>query len=119
MSASAEIGKHGEQLAKQFLLNKGLDLVEQNYQTKTGEIDLIMQDADIVVFVEVRLRSNTRFGEGLETVVQHKQTKLLRAATQYLLDTDQYERVFCRFDIISIDGQQQISWIKDAFENTY
>ena len=106
-------GKSSEQLALRWLQKQGLKLLHQNYHCKSGEIDLIMRDDEHVVFVEVRYRSHATFGSAAESVTPDKQRKLLRAAEHYL--QRQSRTPACRFDIIGIDAQQRIQWIKNAF----
>jgi putative endonuclease len=119
MPTSREIGMQAEQKACEYLEKQGLILLEQNYLKKTGEIDLIMQDKEYIVFVEVRLRNNQDFGAGFETVLTPKQNKLMRTAVLYLLETNNYDKAYCRFDIVSMTDQDKIEWIKAAFEASH
>ncbi len=108
-------GSAAENLAMKHLQAQGLRLMERNFRARGGEIDLIMQQDDSLVFVEVRFRQSSDYGSPAETVTPHKQQRLIRAAMQYLqrhaLD------VPCRFDIVAISGsrQERIEWIRDAF----
>jgi putative endonuclease len=114
-----EIGAEAEKLAQEFLLENGMSLVESNYQIKGGEIDLIMRDEPHLVFVEVRYRKNTRFGSGADSVDFRKQSRLIKAATSYMLNETSTAHTPARFDVISItssDTQPEIEWIKDAFQ---
>lgn len=88
-----------------------------------GEIDIIAKDQLELVFVEVRLRNNTRFGSGADSVTADKQRKLARAARYYLLahNTSEQEPI-CRFDVLSLrqphyakGTRWQVQWITDAF----
>jgi putative endonuclease len=111
-------GSAAEELAMRHLQGKGLRLKERNFRTRVGEIDLIMQQAQTLVFVEVRFRQSSNYGSPAETVTPHKQQRLIRAAMHYLqrqgLDQP------CRFDIVAISGsrQQTIEWIQNAFQLT-
>jgi putative endonuclease len=78
------LGKMGEQLAAKYLTNKGYHLISQNFRLPGGEIDLIFEKDGIIVFVEVKLRSNELFGTGEEAVTYFKKRTLLRAARLYL-----------------------------------
>lgn len=112
------IGNRAEDIAKQFLQDKGLKFIQQQYQTKMGEIDLIMKDKQELVFIEVRYRENTTFGEPYETVNRQKQQRLIRTAQYYLQYQTQAILPACRFDIVSISGSQltpKITWIPNAF----
>ena len=108
-------GLAAEKLAATFLLNHGLKLVTQNYHCRFGEIDLIMRDAKTLVFVEVRLRSNSAFGSAGASITPQKQQKLIMTAQHYL---QQYGECACRFDAILMNktNLQSIEWIRNAFE---
>ncbi|CAC9527619.1 UPF0102 protein YraN [uncultured Gammaproteobacteria bacterium] len=98
-----------------------MQLIEQNYLTRFGEIDIIMivQDEQVLVFVEVRYRQNARFGSAIDTVTTNKQEKLIRAAKLYLQAHNEYGEFICRFDVIGLESNlkyPKITWIKDAFE---
>ncbi len=113
-----DAGDQGEALALHHLQAAGLKLLQRNYRCNGGEIDLIMSDTRTLVLVEVRFRSDRRFGGAAASVDRVKQKRLLRAA-QHLLQTHaEYRRYRARFDLVAIDGSgagAQISWIKDAF----
>jgi len=114
-------GQAAEQQAKSYLEEQGLTTVCENFRCKSGEIDLIMQHADTLVFIEVRLRTNPHFGSGAETVGYSKQQKLIRAAAFYLQKHRLTDKVACRFDIISAARSPQgelfsLEWIQNAFQ---
>lgn len=109
-------GQLAETKARLFLEKNGLRFLEKNYRCLAGEIDLIMQDETFHIFVEVRLRKNARYGNGAESITQSKQQRVIRSATHYLQKKKLLGRVDCRFDVLAIDGEQQIEWIKNAFE---
>jgi len=113
------IGLLGESEAQEYLKSHGLTFVEKNYKIKAGEIDLIMEDGEHLVFVEVRLRGNADHGSSIETVTPTKQQRIIRTAKHYLQATQQYDKVPCRFDVVGIDAHQKITWIKDAFQVKY
>ena len=116
---SVAIGIEAERLARLYLEKRGLKCLECNYSCKMGELDLIMLDGKYRVFVEVRKRRYDTFGSGLESITPHKIRCLYRAATHYLLGKNLYDKVDCRFDIISMDKFDDIEWIKNAFELVY
>jgi putative endonuclease len=95
-------------------MNKGLELIARNACFRVGEIDLIMREGEVFVFVEVRLRQTSRFGGAAVTVNIAKQKRLIRAAQCWL--QAQPFRVWpdCRFDVVAIDGGR-IQWIPHAF----
>lgn len=111
-----ETGIQAEQLACQHLQAHGLLLRDRNYHCPAGEIDLIMQDADSLVFVEVRFRKNSHFGNGAESITRQKRRKIIATASHYLQHSR--SRHACRFDVVSISGgrkQPDIEWIRNAF----
>lgn len=110
-------GPGAEQLASAFLQQKGLRLIDKNYRTRYGEIDLIMSDGSELVFVEVRLRRNAFFGGGADSVTQKKRLRIVAAAKQYL---QSYPRMpACRFDVIALNAldANHIEWIRNAFDD--
>lgn len=111
-------GLHYESLALQHLRRHGLRPVTRNYRCPPGEIDLVMLDREVLVFVEVRFRADSRHGHALETIDHRKQQKLLRAAQYFLLQHKQHAQRPCRFDVVGIDqtaGQLQFRWLHNAF----
>lgn len=109
---SRAIGNEGERRAEKCLLAKGLRILERNYSTRRGEIDLVALDGDTLVFVEVKARAAARFGLPQEAVGALKQRRLVKAAQAYLLERG-WEGP-ARFDVVAIlDGD--IEHITDAF----
>lgn len=116
-TAKQRQGRAAEQLAQRFLQQQGLRRVTSNYHCRHGEIDLIMRDDDGLVFVEVRYRSRTGHGSGLDSIDHFKQQRLLQAARHYLAKHPRWLNRPCRFDVISIDGALEMSavhWISNA-----
>lgn len=93
-------------------------IVARNYRTRggTAEVDLITEDADTLVFVEVKTRGTDRFGAPEEAVDAEKRRRILRGASHYLIHTDQ-ERPKVRFDIVSVifGDIERVEYIRDAF----
>mgnify|MGYP001421304437 CR=1 FL=1 len=114
---SVLIGKKAETLALHYLQQQGLKLIECNFHSRRGEIDLIMQTVSQLVFVEVRYRKHQDFGHPAETVTFYKQTKLLKAAHDYLHKTPALQNIDYRFDVVCIVGTSntQVEWIQNAF----
>ncbi|MBL4681239.1 MAG: YraN family protein [Pseudomonadales bacterium] len=106
------LGNAAEQQAQIYLQKKGLTLIKKNYTCRVGEIDLIMEDDNCLIFIEVRLRTNPLYGTGADTVTIAKQKKIIKTAQLFLLSYDIGNRD-CRFDVISID--KDIDWIQHAF----
>ena len=119
-SFKRQIGNNAEKIALDYLSKQGLQLIEQNYLTPLGEIDIIMLDKNNneLVFVEVRYRQNTKFGAPEETINQNKQLKITKTAQRYLQHKSQYQNFTCRFDVVGVKFNlkyPKIDWIKNAF----
>ena len=110
-------GKAAEHLAATYLQHQGLKLLESNYRSRFGEIDLIMQDGKEIVFVEVRLRSNNAFGGAGASITPAKQQKLVRTAEDYQM---RHGVSACRFDAVLLESldTRQLQWIRNAFETS-
>jgi putative endonuclease len=112
-------GNQAETLAQRHLERQGFSLVTRNFSCKTGEIDLIMQDREMLVFVEVRYRKETGLGSPLETITSAKQRKLNRAAQFFLQQHYGNRWPPCRFDAVGISGELDasptIEWVANAF----
>lgn len=118
---SRQSGAQWEKTAESYLRSQGLKLLQRNFSSRFGEIDLIMEENDTVVFVEVKYRKSSQHGSGAEAVTYHKQNRISRTAGWYLVMNLHRAEQNCRFDVISIDPQksdQGISWIRDAFYST-
>jgi len=110
-------GHEAESLACDYLQQQGLRLLTRNFRCKLGELDLVMQDHDSLVFVEVKYRTRQDYGHGSEAVDRNKQAKLIRTAQVYLQQHPEYLDSPMRFDVISIDGnRQKIHWLANAFD---
>ena len=111
-----ERGRRAEQWAAQYLQRQGLQLVAQNYRSRYGEIDLIMQDGATLVFVEVRLRRNAGFGGAAASIDAHKQQRIVRTAQQYLAGLSRTPP--CRFDALLLDDDagSNPQWLRNAFD---
>jgi len=110
LPTSVSLGRDAEARALNFLLQHGLTLIEKNFRCRTGEIDLIMRDAHILVFIEVRSRKDRRFGGAAASVGLLKQQRLWRSAAFYLLRFRKPPA--CRFDLVAIDGDD-LRWMKN------
>ena len=111
-------GAAGEAKAQAYLEEAGLRLVARNVRYRDGELDLVMQAGEMLVFVEVRQRRNAKFGGAAASVTPVKQQRLWQAAQRFLLDNPAWQRAPCRFDVIAIDGTNQdarINWLQNAF----
>ena len=111
-------GQLWETRAERWLARRGLQTIERNYHTRLGEIDLIMRDADALVFVEVKFRKSNDYGSGAEAVTAQKRQRLIRTAQYFLSQHPSANERPCRFDVISIqDGMiPRYEWIQNAFD---
>ncbi|MCX7913213.1 MAG: YraN family protein [Thermodesulfovibrionales bacterium] len=110
------LGIKGEDIAIAYLKRKGYCILNRNYKTPYGEVDIITKDNDTIVFVEVKSRSTLSYGEPFESVDYRKQERLRKSALFYLKSLKQERAV--RFDVISIllkNGEHEIRHIKEAF----
>jgi putative endonuclease len=110
------IGQQAEDFALAWLQERGLVLIERNYRVQGGEIDLIMRDDAITVFIEVRYRNDSRHGSAEESITRSKQAKIIKTATWYY--KEKRIRTTMRFDVIALSsgqGRFNLRWIKDAF----
>ncbi len=110
------IGAQAEQLALEHLMAAGLRLVERNYRCRFGEVDLIMNDGDALVFVEVRFRRSERFGGAVASVDHHKQRRLITTAQHFLQTHPALQRRPARFDLVAVTEPNTLEWIQNAFE---
>lgn len=116
-SKSAE-GAAWERSAQRELERAGLRARASNVRYPFGELDLVMDDAEVLVFVEVRYRRGTAFGGGAASVDARKRARLARAASAYLAANPALARRPCRFDVVAVAGEAQaprFDWIRNAF----
>lgn len=107
-------GSAAEQLAADYLAARGLRVIARNYRVRGGEVDLVCEDGRTLVFVEVRLRTNDRFGGAGASITAAKRRRLILAARHYLAGKVETP---CRFDAVLLDRLDagHIEWIRDAF----
>ena len=120
-SNSTTTGKRYEDHALDYLETRGLRLIESNYHCHLGEIDLIMLDDDMLVFVEVKYRSCSDYGSSIEQVTYRKQQKLINSALLYLSSHPRHTNAPCRFDVVAISPGQdapEVNWISNAMDIT-
>lgn len=113
------IGNQAERAAEKLLIKAGLRLLARNHRCKQGELDLVMRDADTVVFVEVRYRRQALWGDATETVDWRKQQRVIAAANHYLVTHPHLVHHACRFDVVAATGDPadpaSYRWIREAF----
>ncbi|HBI93896.1 MAG TPA: YraN family protein [Terrisporobacter glycolicus] len=110
-----EKGKLGEEIALKYIISKGGKVIEKNYRTKIGEVDIIAKLNGELVFVEVKSRSNINYGYPSESVNYKKKRKITNVAKYYILDNS-LENLSIRFDVIEIYfNEKKINHIVNAF----
>lgn len=120
MTNSTQQGAYYEELASRYLQKKGLTLLEKNFRHRPGEIDLIMQHNDTLVFIEVRFRKKHYFGSAEESITNKKQQNIITTANYFLMKNKLWDTP-CRFDTITIKPSKtpfkahDINWITSAF----
>jgi len=121
MSLKQEYGISGESAAVAHLRRKGYQIIERNYRSRMGEIDIIARHKGVLVFVEVKARRNRRYGHGKWAVTPAKQRKISMTALDYLKRHASMD-VPARFDVVTVhddDNRQRIEVITSAFELAY
>ena len=112
------LGKEGERIAELFLKKKGYKLVERNYRCTAGELDLVMLDRRVIVFVEVKTRTGSGYGTPLEAVAVRKQKKMIYVA-EFFLSAKKLSQREARFDVVGVSWpgpQPLVEHIENAFE---
>ena len=112
-----KLGEKGEGIAVAFLKKRGYRILEQNFKTRIGEIDIIANDSGTLVFIEVKTRESIAYGRPFEAVTYFKRKKISRVAMLYLKKLQEIPP--CRFDIVSVfyqKGRPECELIRDAFE---
>lgn len=119
VTARRATGDACEERACRQLQKAGLTLITRNFNTRYGELDLIMRDKDMIVFVEVRYRHADSFGGALASVTASKQKRLILAARLFLQAHPQFAQQPCRFDVLAFAGDEQqpeCQWLCNAFD---
>ena len=112
------VGKRAERLAERFLKRQGLATIERNFSRKYGEIDLVMRDGPVLVFVEVRYRGGKAWTDGLGSIDLAKQRRLIKTAASFLQSNPKLSSGASRFDVVSVSKtnyRNRIDWVTDAF----
>lgn len=109
-------GAHGEAMAARWYEARGWVVLDRNWRCAEGEIDVIVERDDTVVFCEVKARRDARYGTGLEAVTPAKQRRLRRLAARWLAERPAGERRrVVRFDVAAIEGGVRIEVVEAAF----
>lgn len=119
MNARATLGVLGEDLACEALLRRGFRILARRHRTRYGEIDIIALDGDTTVFVEVKARRGSSFGEAVESIPGWKRRRIGAMALDYLAWIGRLDQP-CRFDVVAVDGaggpNPSVRVIEHAFE---
>jgi putative endonuclease len=120
MASSTQIGQRYEAFANSYLQKKGLKLLDQNYHSRFGEIDLIMFDQQVLCFIEVKFRKSNAFGGAASAIPAAKQQKIIKTAQCYIAATPAIAQKPMRFDALIIQLESSLSalnieWIQNAF----
>lgn len=107
-------GRVGEDLAVDYLSNKGYVIIERNFHSQQGEVDIIAKENDSLVFVEVKNYSVRSMGTPLGALRRSKRDSIIHAATTYIYKNN-IKNVNCRFDVLAIYNMEKFELIKDAF----
>ncbi len=109
-----EIGKKGEEYAKKFLLAKGCKVLEENFYSRFGELDIIAVEGETLLFVEVKTRTSDKFGDAEEAVDRRKIEKILKTALHFLSETSRKHYDDLRMDLIVVrlNGRHELERIK-------
>jgi len=115
-----QIGDKGEDIAFDFLINKGYEVIQRNYRCRFGEIDIIAEHNGIIIFIEVKTRHTASFGMPQEAITHSKIQKISKTAVLYVQEKNLIDQA-CRFDVIAITYpkyslEPDILHIENAFE---
>ena len=113
-----DLGIKGEQLAAEYLRNRGYEIIALNYRCRYGEIDIIAKDGSVWCFVEVKTRSNERYGPGYEAVTRRKRQKMFVAAQWYMTDLKLPDAP-ARFDVVTIYYRTSVNYRVELFQNAF
>jgi putative endonuclease len=118
--STRSVGAEAEQRAVRFLEGQGYRVIHRNYACRMGEVDLICEDGETLAFVEVRYRKASRYGYPEETITREKKRRIANTARYFLLERKLPAERECRFDVVSILGENEPILQKNAFEeDTY
>ena len=118
-SSRYERGKLAENTARKYLQKNGLVPLQQNYRGPGGEIDLIMMDRNIIVFIEVRYRASQHYLHPVESIDTGKRHRIIQTGQYFLQVSDWKPDIQCRFDVVTVTGdlmKPELGWIKNAFQ---
>lgn len=104
------LGKEAEALAEQFLIQNGYTIRCRNWRRQTGELDIVAEEADVIVFVEVKARRSNQYGEPVESVDARKQRQIAKTALLYLAEHN-LSNCNCRFDVVTVEYRSRVPYL--------
>ncbi len=107
-------GEKGEEIARKYLRRRGFKIVDVNYHTSGGEIDIVAREKDYLVFVEVKARLSKEFDDPLAWIPPRKQDRIVKAAIVYI-KAHRLGSSAVRFDVVTVDAGGEVTHIRDAF----
>jgi len=116
MSKASDLGNSGEELAKEYLIRNGYQIIEFNWSCASGEVDIIAEQQNVLCFIEVKTRSSNAFGHPEEAVTLKKQRRIGLLAEEYLEQSNRDYAV--RFDIISVIWNNSVAELRH-YEDAY
>jgi len=121
MAYKKQLGKIGEEIAVRYLKTKGYRIIQTNFRCRLGEIDIIGEDGEYIVFVEVKTRTSLLYGYPIESISNKKKNSIVKVAQTYI-SFKNLKNKDLRFDVVEIivdnsnlDGKKQVRLIKNAF----
>jgi putative endonuclease len=97
----SDLGKYGEELAQEYLMEQGLRILETNYRFHHAEVDIVAEEGDLLVFCEVKTRHDDSFGAPEQAITPYKAQQIRKVASAYLAKKQIRDRQ-CRFDVIGV-----------------
>jgi putative endonuclease len=113
------LGRAAEDLAAAELESRGATILARNYRRRTGELDIVARERDVLVVVEVRMRSSEEYGGAAASIVHSKRARIVRTTLQLLQAQRELARLPVRFDVAVVTpcpGRWELQWIRHAFE---
>ncbi len=115
---SYKLGIKGEEAAEKYLVQHGFEILEKNFHSQQGEVDIIARDREVLVFIEVKSYSFRSLGSPLSSIRKSKRESVIHAARTYLLKKG-LNKIACRFDVLTMyrkaNGSREIEHLKNAF----
>lgn len=110
------VGAKYEEIAADYLMQQGYEILERNHRNPYGELDIVAKKDGMLIYVEIKFRSSSRYGEPLEAVDIRKQKRVSRAGLYHYARHGIMGNMPCRFDVIGIDKDGSIRHVRNAFD---